>query len=101
MHITLEEAYNVLGVNSKSSTAEVKSAYRKQALRTHPDKNPNDPDASKKFLMVSEAYKRITDPSAFHDDEDDQMPNEEEMEAMFNMMFAEMMGCCKLCTKTT
>lgn len=92
MHITLEEAQRVLGVSANATEAEVKTAYKKLALRTHPDKNPNDPEASKKFLMVSEAYKRITDPSSFHDDEDDQMPDEEEMEAMFNMMFADMMG---------
>jgi len=92
MHITLEEAQRVLGVSANATEAEVKTAYKKLALRTHPDKNPNDPEASKKFLMVSEAYKRITDPSSFHDDEDDQMPDEEELEAMFNMMFADMMG---------
>ena len=92
MHITLNEAYEVLGIKVGASDAEVKKAYKMRALRTHPDKNPNDPEASKKFLMVSEAYKRITDPSSFHDDEDDQMPTEEEMEEMFNAMFSEMVG---------
>lgn len=92
MILSLNEAYKVLGVSSEASEDEVKKAYKKLALRTHPDKNPHDPDASKKFLKISEAYKRITDPNSFHDDEDDVMPNEEEMEAMFNMMFAEMMG---------
>ena len=90
--ITLEEAYEVLGVSTSSSEEEVKRAYKKLALRTHPDKNPNDPEASKKFLRVSESYKRITDPDSFKDDGDDDMPSEEEMAAMFNMMFAEMMG---------
>jgi curved DNA-binding protein CbpA len=80
-----------LGVTAETSTEEVKKTYKKLALRTHPDKNPNDPEAHKKFLKVSEAYKRITDPSAFEDEEDG-LPNEEEMEAMFEMMFAEMMG---------
>lgn len=92
MTLTLVEAYKVLSVTSDSSPEEVKKAYKKLALRTHPDKNPNDPDASRKFLQISEAYKRITDPNSFHDEDDDQLPNEEEMEAMFNMMFAEMMG---------
>lgn len=91
MKLTLVEAYEALSISQNSSAEEVKKAYKKLALRTHPDKNPNDPEAHKRFLLISEAYKRITDPSSFQDDEDD-LPNEEEMEAMFNMMFAEMMG---------
>lgn len=91
MVLTIVEAYQVLGVSAETSHEDVKKAYKRLALKTHPDKNPNDPEASKKFLRVSEAYKRITDPSA-HEDEEDGLPNEEEMEAMFNMMFAEMMG---------
>ena len=63
--------------------------------QTHPDKNKDDPDAHRKFLQVSEAYKRITDPASFKDDDDDgemgEM-DEEAMSAMFNAMFAEMFG---------
>jgi curved DNA-binding protein CbpA len=91
MVLTITEAYKILGVTAETSPEEIKKTYKKLALRTHPDKNPNDPEAHKKFLKVSEAYKRITDPSAF-EDEEDALPNEEEMEAMFEMMFAEMMG---------
>lgn len=91
MPITLEEAYSVLGVEVGANEDEVRRCYKKLALRTHPDKNPGDEHAHKKFLQISEAYKRITDPESFHDDEEGE-PSEEEMEAMFNMMFAEMMG---------
>jgi curved DNA-binding protein CbpA len=94
MRLTIDEAYRTLGLESGASEAAVKTAYKKLALRTHPDKNPNDSEAHKKFLQVSEAYKRITDPSSFHDDDDDidEEVAEEEMEAMFYMMFSEMFG---------
>lgn len=89
--MTTVEAYAIIGVKKSASEAEVKSAYKKLALRTHPDKNPNDPDASKNFLRVSEAYKRIVDPSSFHEEDDDsQNINEEDFTSMCNMMFAEM-----------
>ena len=91
----LEECYTILGISSTATEIEVKKAYKKKALQTHPDKNKNDPDANKKFLQVSEAYKRITDPASFKDDDDDgemgEM-DEEQMSAMFNAMFAEMFG---------
>ena len=90
--ITLEEAYEILGLTSDSSEAQVKSAYKKLALKMHPDKNPNDPEAHKNFLKISEAYKRITDPDSFKDDEEGGEMDEEEMMAMFSMMFMDMMG---------
>ena len=91
--MTSDEAYAILGVQKTANEIEIKTAYKRLALRTHPDKNPNDPDASKNFHRVSEAYKRITDPASFHDEDNKgEDISEEEAEMMFNMMFSEMFG---------
>jgi molecular chaperone DnaJ len=57
--MTSVEAYSILGVQKSANEIEIKTAYKRLALQTHPDKNPNDLDASKNFHRVSEAYKRI------------------------------------------
>ncbi|KAL0565866.1 hypothetical protein V5O48_016154 [Marasmius crinis-equi] len=54
--ISVSAAYATLGVEKGSSLEVVKSAYRQLALRTHPDKNPDDPNATKQFQQVGEAY---------------------------------------------
>ena len=41
--------YNILGIKKNSSPADIKKAYRKLSLQNHPDKNPDDPDAKRKF----------------------------------------------------
>jgi molecular chaperone DnaJ len=55
--------YEILGVDRSSTAAEVKSAYRKAALRYHPDRNPDDPDAEEKFKEAAEAYAVLSDAS--------------------------------------
>jgi curved DNA-binding protein CbpA len=52
----------VLGAPSNASLEEIKSAFRKKALATHPDRNPNDEAAGKKFRKVVEAYSFLTNP---------------------------------------
>ena len=54
--------YEVLGVSKGVSEAELKKAYRKLAMKYHPDRNKGDADAEKKFKEAAEAYEILRDP---------------------------------------
>ena len=56
-----KDYYKILGVTRKSTADEIKAAYRKLAMKYHPDKNPGDDTAKENFLLVSEAYEVLSD----------------------------------------
>ncbi|HLY42111.1 MAG TPA: molecular chaperone DnaJ [Terracidiphilus sp.] len=60
-NVSKADYYEVLGVSRDASEQELKSAYRKQALKYHPDRNPGDRGAEEKFKEASEAYQVLSD----------------------------------------
>lgn len=57
----MKDLYEVLGVSKEASTDEIKKAYRKLAIKYHPDKNPDDKVAEEKFKEISAAYAVLGD----------------------------------------
>ena len=55
------DSYEVLEVSKTASEAEIKKAYRKLAMKNHPDRNPDDADAEARFKEASEAYSVLSD----------------------------------------
>src|ERR1700679_343297 len=53
--------YKVLGINKNATADEIKAAYRKLARKHHPDLNPNDKEANKKFQQINEANEVLGD----------------------------------------
>ena len=52
--------YDILGVSKSASADEIKKAYRKLAIKYHPDKNPDDKAAEDKFKEAAEAYEVLS-----------------------------------------
>jgi curved DNA-binding protein len=56
-----KDYYDILGVNKKASDEEIKRAYRKMAMKYHPDRNPNKKEAEERFKEINEAYAVLSD----------------------------------------
>src|SRR5271156_5557792 len=63
MATTKRDYYQVLGVERNASPEDVKKAFRKLAVKYHPDKNPGDKKAEEKFKELSEANEVLSDPA--------------------------------------
>lgn len=55
--------YEILGVDSKADDKTIKKAFRKLAIKLHPDKNTDDPQAKEKFQELNEAYEVLKEPN--------------------------------------
>ncbi|KPK75807.1 MAG: hypothetical protein AMJ79_09620 [Phycisphaerae bacterium SM23_30] len=62
MAVNKQDYYEVLGVSRSAGADDIKRAYRRMALKHHPDKNPNDKEAEQKFKQCAEAYEVLSDP---------------------------------------
>ena len=88
-----KDLYQVLGVDTNASANDIKKAYYKLALKLHPDKNPDDPDADLKFKAISEAYEILSDPEkkAKYDEHGMEGLDDDNMEisprVLFRMLF--------------
>src|SRR3989344_833774 len=56
-----KDFYTILGVDRSASKADIKAAYRKLALKYHPDRNPDNKGAEEKFKEAAEAYEVLSD----------------------------------------
>jgi molecular chaperone DnaJ len=59
---TKRDYYEALGIERGASAEDIKKAYRKMAVKYHPDKNPGDKEAEEKFKEIGEAYEALSDP---------------------------------------
>ena len=97
MGLTKEEAAKILDVNVDDDADAIKKKYRKLALKLHPDKNRDDPEATQKFQRIAEAHKCLTDPNYVADETG--MSEEDlrkEMDLMYEVMYAQFKMMCKM-----
>ncbi|AUG33892.1 Chaperone protein DnaJ [Candidatus Hodgkinia cicadicola] len=58
----MKSPYDTLGINKAASAADIRLAFKQLALKHHPDRNLNDPEANKRFKEINEAYTLLKDP---------------------------------------
>lgn len=86
----LEKYYKILELNSSASKDDIKRAYRRLAMKWHPDKNQdNKEEAEKRFKDISEAYDILSNPEKFR--QNPQMHNVNPHD-IFNQIFRDMQG---------
>jgi molecular chaperone DnaJ len=56
-----QDYYEILGISRTASAEEIKGAYRKMAMKYHPDRNPNNKEAEEKFKVAAQAYEVLSD----------------------------------------
>lgn len=57
--------YEILGIHRSATQADIRKAYRQKAMEHHPDKNPNDPAAAKRFMEIQNAYEALSNPTTY------------------------------------
>lgn len=82
--------YEILGVKPDTTPEEIKAAWRSQSRKLHPDKNPNDPQATGKFQALEGAYRILSDPETREQydltgDTDPKNPESQAMEMIFDL----------------
>jgi len=92
-----EDYYSILEISNKSSQEEIKKAYRKLSLKYHPDKTNGDPELTKKFQKINEAYETLGNNEKRNSydtnlrnpffSENAEMPNNADIHEMFNNIF--------------
>jgi molecular chaperone DnaJ len=59
----MKDYYDILGIAKDASQEDIKKAYKKMAFETHPDRNPENAEASARFVNITEAYQVLSDPN--------------------------------------
>jgi len=63
LYVSEPDHYQILGITPTATLEQIKAAYRRQALRHHPDKNPDSNDAADRFKLCNEAFAVLSDPA--------------------------------------
>eukprot|EP00116_Pleurobrachia_bachei_P013035 sb/3473297/ len=82
--------YEQLEIQAGADEAAIKKSYKKLALKFHPDKNPGDEEATRKFLEIGEAYEKLTKMLRGEESDDELVEEFDEKEAELEMLIREL-----------